>query len=384
MLCDGDVHAHVCFSGSSSFYSVNSLDCREGLMKKDSLYVCRCQGQRDNVFLTLIIKKMFFLPPDHESTVHQKFFSILVQESMLFWFLSWSVPLWVDRVMRDGTLRESPPQDHPTISDTHRKFFFSILLLEMKGRVKSKISGHLVLPMKNAGKDKSKASILTLKIRYIRVCSVFSRFLKENSSSWLPIKHCILNPMEMGWACKFVPVSTTYFIFIEITCFEQIASYPIQHLSDYLFLFYVWKLLFDIKTRCLNWKMLVHSLLVGYLLVTKRHQLDFTLEFFAEMHFLVETPHLYLSSSSEENFLYEFWSRILRGDAGRYGISCFFLRILFLLLDETWKGSVEFFIVSLDISTHLEAFWHLQNLFEELGKKPIFLECTMTVVVQWA
>ena len=32
----------------------------------------------------------------------------------------------------------------------------------------------------------------------------------------------------------------------------------------------------------------------------------------------------------------------------------------------------KFFIAYFDISTHLEAFWHLQNLFEGFGKKPIF------------
>ena len=42
----------------------------------------------------------------------------------------------------------------------------------------------------------------------------------------------------------------------------------------------------------------------------------------------------------------------------------------------TFLGFVEFFIVSFDVWTHLEAFWHLQNLFEKFGKKPIFLECS--------
>ena len=78
---------HVCFSGSSSFYSVNSLDCRESLMKKNSLYVCRCQSQRDNVLvLTLIMKNVFSTPHDEKCFFDPSWWK------MFFWSLIMNRP----------------------------------------------------------------------------------------------------------------------------------------------------------------------------------------------------------------------------------------------------------------------------------------------------
>ncbi len=63
-------------------------------------------------------------------------------------------------------LRESPPADHPTLSERRpeRNFFDFIVLNDRSSQtiVKSKISNHLVVPMGNGSKNKFKGSILTL------------------------------------------------------------------------------------------------------------------------------------------------------------------------------------------------------------------------------
>ena len=48
--------------------------------------------------------------------------------------------------------------------------------------------------------------------------------------------------------------------------------------------------------------------------------------------------------------------------------------------EEPFQGSQNLFIVSFDISTHLEAFWHLQKHFEGFWEKNGFFIATMCII----
>ena len=57
-----------------------------------------------------------------------------------------------------------------------------------------------------------------------------------------------------------------------------------------------------------------------------------------------------------------------------------FLKKILLLCpgEEPFLGFVDYFMVSFDSLIHLEAFWHLSNLFGEVQKKKVFLECRVS------